>query len=81
MRSQVRIPPSAGTFVLQQDTSSTLPLSTQVYNGYPVGCERYLLLDLAYVRTSEVTHSQNAPQGVENVHYECRIDIESSDWG
>ena len=24
---------------------------------------------------------QNAPQGVEMVHYECRIDIESSDWG
>ena len=24
---------------------------------------------------------QNAPQGVEMVHYECRIDIESSDRG
>ena len=34
-----------------------------------------------YVYTPEVAPSQNAPQGVEKVHYECRIDIESSDRG
>ena len=28
-----------------------------------------------------LAHGQNAPQGVEKVHYECRIDIESSDQG
>ena len=39
-----------GTFVLQQDTLSTLLLSTQVYLiGNLVG-ERYLLLDVARVR-------------------------------
>ena len=27
------------------------------------------------------TPCQNTPQGVEKVHYECRTDIESSDWG
>ena len=47
-------------------------------NGYPVGCERYLMW---HVCTPEVAPSQNAPQGVEKVHYECRIDIESSDRG
>ena len=34
-----------------------------------------------YVCTPEVAPGQNAPQGVEKVHYECRIDIESSDRG
>ena len=29
----------------------------------------------------EVVPGQNAPQGVEKVHYECRIVIESSDRG
>ena len=29
----------------------------------------------------EVVPGQNAPQGVEKVHYECRIDIESIDEG
>ena len=44
-----------------------------INDGYPVGCERYLSLDVA--------SGQNAPQGVEKVHYECRIDNESSDRG
>ena len=30
-----------------------------------------------YVCAPEVAPFQNAPQGVEKVHYECRIDIES----
>ena len=34
-----------------------------------------------HVCTPEVAPSQNAPQGVEKVHYECMIDIESSDRG
>ena len=34
-----------------------------------------------HVCTPEVAPSQNAPQGVEKVHFECRIDIESSDRG
>ena len=37
LRVRVRIPLSPGTFVLQQDTLSTLLLSTQVLNGDPVG--------------------------------------------
>ena len=38
-------------------------------------------LDLACVHPYEVAPGQNAPQGVEKVHYECRVDIESNDWG
>ena len=34
-----------------------------------------------HVCTPEVVPGQNAPQGVEKVHYECRIDIESNDQG
>ena len=29
----------------------------------------------------EVLPAQNAPQGVEKVHYECKTDIESNDRG
>ena len=35
-----------------------------------------------HVYAPEVAPGQNAPpQGVEKVHYECRMDIESSDRG
>ena len=34
-----------------------------------------------HVCTPEVAPGQNAPQGVEKVHYEWRIDIESNDQG
>ena len=49
-------------------------------NGYPVGCEYYLLLDVACVRPWWGARPEYS-QGVEKVHYECGIDIESSDWG
>ena len=71
-------------FVLQQDTFSTLLLSTQVYKWvYPVGNQRYLLHLMWHVCAPEVAPGHNAPQGAEKVHYECscRIDIESSDRG
>ena len=66
---RVRFPSMPGTFVLRQDTLSTLLLSTQVYiNGYPVRCERYLRL-MWHVCAPKVAPGQNAPQGVEKVHY------------
>ena len=34
-----------------------------------------------HVCAPKVAPGQNAPQGVEKVHYDCRIDIESSDRG
>ena len=33
------------------------------------------------VCTSDVAPGQNAPKGVEKMPYECRIYIESNDWG
>ena len=70
-----------GTFVLQQDIFSTVLLSTQVYKWV---CGRMQMLFVAWYgmcAPPEVAHGQNAPQGVEKVHYECRTDIEPSDRG
>ena len=67
------------TFVLISKTLliSTLLLSIPCINGYSVGCEPYLLLDVC---PPELAPGQNAPLGVEKVHYKCRTDIESNDW-
>ena len=48
---------------------------------YPVGCECYLSVDWACVCDSEVAVGQNAPQGVERMHFECKIENESNDQG
>ena len=78
---RVRFPSMSGTFVFQQDTLSTLLLSTQVYKWVPGRMRTLLCCLMWHVCTPEVAPGQNAPQGVENVHYECRIDIESNTWG
>ena len=80
LRARVLIPLSPGTFVLQQDTLSTLLLSTQVLNGDPVGCVPYCGW-VGIVHTCKMATGQNAPHGVEKVHSECRIDSESYDQG
>ena len=78
LRARVRFPLSPGTFVLQQDTLSTLLLLTQMYKWDPVGCERFCgIVELACARLCAT--DRNAPQGVEKVHFECRIDSESYD--
>ena len=68
-------------FVLQQDTLSTLLLSTQVYKWVPGRMRTSFCCMMWLVCAPEVASGQNAPQGVVKVHYECRIDIESSDQG
>ena len=80
LRVRVRIPLSPGTFVLQQDTLSTLLLSTQVLNGDPVGCEQNCGR-VGIVHACKTATGRNAPQGVEKVHAECRIVYESYDRG
>ena len=67
-------------FVLQQDTLSTLLLSTQVLNGDLVGCERNCGW-VGIMRACKTATGRNAPQGVEKVHSECRIVSESYDRG
>ena len=77
---QVRILSMPGSFVLQQDTLSTLLLSTQVYKWVP-GRMRMLFVAWCGMCVPLSGAGQNAPQGVEKVHQECKIDIESSDSG
>ena len=55
-------------------------LSTQVLNGDPVGYERYCGW-IGIVRACKTATGRNAPQGVEKVNSECRLDSESYDWG
>ena len=57
LRARVRISPSPCTFVLQQGNLSTLLLSTQVYNGDQVGCDRWLCLNLPAALWQRVTGS------------------------
>ena len=48
-------------------------------NGDPVGCERYC--GWVGMCAPKMATGRNAPQGVEKVHCECRIDSESYDRG
>ena len=41
---------------------------------------KVIVVELACAHRKMAT-GQNAPQGVEKVHYECRIDTESNDMG
>ena len=41
-------------------------------NGNPVGCERYFVAWCGMCVPLKCPPGQNAPQGVEKVHYECR---------
>ena len=49
-------------------------------NGYPVGCEHYCGW-VGIVCACKTVTGRNAPQGVEEVHSECRIVPESYDRG
>ena len=67
-----------GTFVLQQDTLIINPYCCsppRCINGYPVGCERYLSLDVACVRPWSGAFPECSPGSWEGALYECRIDI------
>ena len=70
-----------GTCVLQQDTLSTLLLSTQVYKWVPGRMQTLFVAWCGMCAPLKCAPGQNAPHRVEKVHYECRIDIESSNRG
>ena len=74
------IPVNAWHFVLQQDTLSTLLLSTQVYKWvYPVGCEGCCVC--ICLNATIGSSARNAPLGVEIVHCKCGLEIVSIDRG
>ena len=76
-RVRVRILPSPGTFVLQQDILSTLLLSTQVYKW---GSCRMWLLVVDWCRMCASLKwrlARISPGSQEGSLYECRNDVES----
>ena len=66
-----------GNYVLWQDVNLHLPLSTQVLNGYLVGCDSSWFDK--QVCACEMAPGRNTPQGVENVHTLCADQSESDD--
>ena len=75
---RVWFPSMPGTFVLQQDTLSTLLLSTQVYKWVP---GRMWRICCVYACSATIHSSaRNAPLGVEILHCKCSLEILSSDW-
>ena len=63
-----------GTFVLQQDTLSTLLLSTQVYKWVPGRMWRICCV-CNCLNANIGSSARNAPLGVEIVHCKCGLEI------
>ena len=71
-----------GTFVLQQDTLSTLLLSTQVYKWGPGRMQRYVeYVNVFACNTMIGSSARNAPLGVEIVHFTYGLEIVSNNRG
>ena len=77
---RVRFPSMPGTFVLQQDTLSTLLLSTQVYKWVPGRMWRICCICIC-LNANIGSSARNAPLGVEIVHCKCGLEIVSNDRG